>query len=140
MVARIGEAECELVMSGGEFCGNACRAAAMFMQSNFGIADSIIKINGLLVKAFCDGKRSIITLANRDLIQSLKTLETGLFLVKQTDMTQIVVTQNSRFYKTNSTKEYALMLKEKFKLDDLAVGIIFFDGESQIPFIWGKKS
>lgn len=136
MVIRTSEFSCELIMSGGEFCGNACRAAAKFMQSNFGIENSIININGMRVKAFCNDKKSVVSIDKNELIKEIRMLEKDVWLVKQQDMTQVVIQPKSQYFKQNPTKDYAVYLKEKFNLDDVAVGIIFFNGKSQIPFIW----
>lgn len=125
-------------MSGGEFCGNACRATAMYLQKNFGIKNSVIYINGIKIKAFCNGKKATIQILKNSLVFNINEIDTGIWLIKQKDMTQIVIRKNSPLYKENPTKKYASTLKEKFNLFDVAVGIIFFDGEKQIPFIFVK--
>lgn len=132
------EEDCDLIMSGGEFCGNACRSAAMYMQSNFGIENSKININKMKIKAFCNGKKSVISIDKNTLIKEIRELEKGVWLVRQQDMTQIVIKPNSKHFRQSPTKENAIYLKGKFNLNDLAVGVVFFDGKTQIPFIWVK--
>ena len=126
-------------MSGGEFCGNACRTAAMFMYKNYNIKISVIKINNLSINAICDGINSSISLNLKDLIENVQEIQKGTTIIKQKNMTQIVISENSELFTQNPTKKLALKIKDKFNLDDIAVGIIFLNKQNEIkPFIWVK--
>lgn len=140
-IERTGKNTCTLKMSGGEFCGNACRVAAYFMFTNYGIKNCKIKINGIIVDGKCNKNNSSISLNKSDLISSVKVLENGLTLIIQNEMTQLVIEEESRFYSANPTKKYAQKLKQKFSLDDIAVGIMFLNKNNELtPFVWVKKA
>ena len=142
MIKPTSKNTCELVMSGGEFCGNACRAATIFMYQKYGSKKSQITINGIKVSGFCDNVKSEISLKRKDIIVSVKkgVLNGGFYtLVIQKQMTQVVIVEDSKLYKSEPTTNYAQQIKEQLGLDDKAVGVIFLSKNNEMkPFVWVK--
>ena len=131
--------KCKLWMSGGEFCGNACRSAAAYMKMRFNQPNSQIYINGIKVEAESNKQSNTITLRKADLIQETKCLDVGETLIIQKDMTQFIIQESSTLYGKVINKEQAQKIKDVYKLDNKAVAIVFLDNNSKIrPFVWVK--
>lgn len=146
-VGFIDKEKKELVMAGGEFCGNATRCAAYdILDGNIGIIK--IKINNnLILNAGVDEDNNVwceIPINNKNLISKISN---DIYIIDLNDINFIVMSQNySKEYLIDKSniKKTSMSYINKYNLTDKkAVGVIYLEdigNDIKIhPIVWVKS-
>ena len=127
-------------MAGLEFCGNATRAVAYYANKVLQVKKPIIKTCGLTIKSEITNQNSKIIINKNSLIKNVKTISHNEMVVYMKGITHIVISENSRFYKREATKDYVKNIISLFKIKTNAVGVIFLSNQNEItPIVWVKN-
>lgn len=134
----------ELVMAGGEFCGNATRSAVFYYLDGKD-GDMLLKVNGKdYIKAGVHNGLAWCEIPLPTKGKIVECIEQGIYKVNMEGMTSIVIKEEcaSKYLeKKDSLKETAMDLIKKYNLLDAeAVGVMFLEKEYDLlkinPVVW----
>ena len=127
-----------LEMAGGEFCGNATRAAMFYLNRSKNISNITIEFVGysFKIRARCDGNISSIEINIDELVKKIISIEDGITRIDMSGITHFVVEPRSRFFKYNNSKKKTLILIKKLKSIEKAVGVMYLQNFKLKPYVY----
>lgn len=144
LISDVNDNECSFMLTGGEFCGNACTSAAAHMYRNYGVTEGTIHYNliddygkreVIDVKFKTDGKMCDLDVPKKALLQYVSKTKAGYYLVVMNGISHVIIPTTKQ---QNNRKEGLRIRDELIKSKEMpeVFGIIFLYKNSIDPFIW----